>query len=69
MSVENTTAMPRRIVRLPEVEQRTGRSRSSIYRDVAAGRLKPPVKIGPRAIGWSESAIEDWIAARCGEVK
>jgi hypothetical protein len=28
------------------------RSRVSIGRDVAAGRLAPPVKVGPRCIRW-----------------
>ena len=60
-----TDAQPRRILRLPEVERRSGRARSSIYRDVAAGLFPAPVKIGARAIGWDESRIEQWIASRC----
>ena len=34
----------RRILRLPEVERRTGRARSSIYRDVDRGLFPRPVK-------------------------
>lgn len=53
-----------RLIRLPEVLSRTGRSRSSWYADVAAGRAPAAVRIGERSIAWRESEIEDWIAAR-----
>ena len=51
------------VVRLPEVINRTGRSRSSIYADVKTGRFPQPFKLGvnARAIGWSEAAIDRWI--------
>lgn len=52
------------IIRLPQVKARTGRSRSSIYADVKARQFPAPVSIGPRAIGWLESEIENWIAGR-----
>jgi prophage regulatory protein len=51
------------ILRLPEVVHRTGRSRSAIYRGVAAGTFPAPVALGPRAVGWRSSHIEAWIAA------
>ena len=53
-----------RMLRLPAVEDRVGRKRSSIYRDVAEGRFPPPVKLGPRAIGWPEHVIDTWIDER-----
>ncbi len=55
------------ILRLPEVRQRTGRSRSRIYADVQAGKFPKPINIGPRAIGWIQSEVDDWIAARIAE--
>lgn len=60
------TKTPSRIIRLPEVINRTGRSRSSIYQDVADGYFPAPIKLGrnARAIGWPESVIEDWIQER-----
>jgi predicted DNA-binding transcriptional regulator AlpA len=39
-----------------------GRSRSSLYNDVAAGRLPPPIKIGGR-IYWSQAQLDAHIAA------
>jgi prophage regulatory protein len=49
------------ILRRPEVTRRTGRSRSAIYRGVAAGTFPAPVALGPRAVGWRESDIIEWI--------
>jgi len=45
----------------PEVIRRTGRGRSSMYRDIAAGTFPKPVALGPRAVGWRESDITAWI--------
>jgi prophage regulatory protein len=55
------------ILRLPQVEARTGRSRSSIYADIKAGRFVAPIRIGARAVGWLQHEIDDWIAARIAE--
>lgn len=53
-----------RILRLPEVIDRTGKSRSGIYADVKAGSFPRPVSIGARAVGWKDSAIEGWLGNR-----
>ena len=44
--------MPKKILRLPEVRERLGVGRTTLYeRFVRTGRLRP-VQIGPRAIGF-----------------
>lgn len=59
------------VLRLRDVQEMTGRKRSSIYEDIAAGRLPRPIKIGPRAVGWLRTDIEQWqagaVAAREAE--
>jgi prophage regulatory protein len=57
----------RRILRLPEVEQRTGKKHASIYADIAKGTFPAPVPLGPRAVGWLEGEIDDWLEARIAE--
>jgi prophage regulatory protein len=57
----------RRILRLPEVEQRTGKKHASIYADIAKGVFPAPVPLGPRAVGWLEDEIDDWLEARIAE--
>lgn len=41
-----------RILRLPEVMQRTGLGKTTIYKFIAEGRLPSPIKLGGRSSGW-----------------
>lgn len=56
--------MSSRLIRIPEVQHRTGYAKSSIYRMVNADEFPAPIKIGARASAWLESEIEDWITAK-----
>ena len=49
-----------RILRLHEVMRLTGLSKSSIYRKGPA-EFPSRVRLGPRSVGWKESAIRDWL--------
>jgi prophage regulatory protein len=49
-------------LRLPAVEARTGLKRSTLYARAAAGSFPKPYKLGPRASGWAEDEVEQWIA-------
>ena len=51
------------LLRRPEVERRIGRSRASVYADIAAGLLPRPVKIGQRAVAWPSHEIDAVINA------
>ncbi len=49
------------ILPLKEVQFRTGgKSRTTLWRDVRAGRFPAPVRVGANRIGWLESEIEEW---------
>lgn len=52
------------ILRRKQVQARTGLSRSTIYLYIKADLFPKPVALGPRAVGWIESEVTDWIAAR-----
>ena len=56
--------MPNKILRMPEVKQRIGLSRSLIYLMVGRGEFPRPIKIGARASGWVEAEIDAWLAER-----
>ena len=47
-----------KFLRLPEVQIRTGKSRSTIYQGIKDGTFPMPIKLGPRAIGFIEAEIE-----------
>jgi prophage regulatory protein len=51
-------------LRRKQVEARTGLSRSTIYQYIKDGALPKPVPLGPRAVGWLESEVSEWISRR-----
>jgi prophage regulatory protein len=53
-----------RILRLPDVISRVGLRRASIYLHMTKGSFPKPISLGARAVGWLESDIDGWIAAR-----
>ncbi len=59
MSAEKEAAD--KILRLPEVLERTGLARTTIYRKAGDGSFPPPKKLGGRAAGWYESDIVAWM--------
>ena len=52
------------ILRWPAVEKITGRSRSSVWRDIRKGKFPAAVQIGDNAVGWYAHEIHEWIASR-----
>lgn len=52
------------ILRRKQVQIRTGLSRSTIYQYIKDGVFPKPVPLGPRAVGWLESEVSEWIAER-----
>ena len=52
---------PDRILRLNAVLDRTGLSRSTMYRKMQNGTFPRNVQISVRCAGWRESAINDWL--------
>ena len=55
-----------RIIRLRTVLERTGLSRSTVYRKIAEGTFPSQVRISVHGVGWRESAINRWIADPVG---
>jgi prophage regulatory protein len=53
---------PDRIIRLKTVLDRTGLSRTTLYRKVADGTFPKQVPISIHGAGWHESAVNRWIA-------
>jgi len=53
-----------RILRLPEVIDRVGLRRASIYVHMSQGSFPKAIAIGSRAVGWLEHEIEAWLKAR-----
>lgn len=59
MSIANSDA--HRILRRRQVEERTGLSRSTIYRRMQAGTFPPAIPLGGRLVGWRAGDIEQFL--------
>ena len=57
-----------RILRRPEVELRTGLSRSAIYALMSRKQFPAAIPLTAKAVGWLESSIDGWIAERTSAV-
>ncbi len=59
------------LLRLPQILNRTGLSRTAVYAAIAAGTFPRPVKIGPnsnaRAVAWPAEEVDAWIAERIAQ--
>ena len=71
MAAQFSTALT--IIRRKQLEARTGLSRSSIYAKMRPNPKRPgdfdptfptPVSVGAKAVGWVESEVDAWLAAR-----
>jgi prophage regulatory protein len=56
--------MKYKIIRLNEVESKTGLSKSTIYLQIKEKQFPDSVNLGKRAVGWLVSDIEEWIDQR-----
>lgn len=52
---------PDRILRLDAVLDRTGLTRSTLYRKMLTGAFPKNIKISDRCAGWRESAVQQWL--------
>ena len=59
MSIDQDVLLTR-----PEVERRTGLSRSTLYRKMRDGTFPVPLKVSARAVRWRESEIRAYVDSR-----
>lgn len=52
---------PDRILRLRVVLDRTGLSRSTLYKKIQDGTFPRQIALGARSAGWRESAVLEWM--------
>lgn len=59
--------MSHRVIRLPEVMDKTGLGRTTIYRMESSGYFPRSIPLGGKAVGWIEAEIDGWIEKRMDE--
>jgi len=55
------------LIRLPQVMKKTGKKRSSIYAEIAAGTFPKSVKLSKNSVAWVDQEIDDWIASKIAD--
>jgi len=53
-----------RFLRLNQVVEKTGISRSTVYLYLKQGRFPEPVHLSERLVAWVESEIDNWMKER-----
>lgn len=53
--------MSHKILRLPDVIQQTGLSRSSIYLRIANREFPKSISLGGRSVGWLQHEVDEWL--------
>lgn len=53
-----------KLIRLPKVIEKTGKSRTRIYEDIKSNAFPKQIKTGIRTVAWNEREIEGWIEAQ-----
>jgi prophage regulatory protein len=54
-----------KLLRVPDVTERLGVSRSKLYSDIASGLFIPPIQAGVRVAAWPSTEVGAIVAARC----
>ena len=53
-----------RLVKLQEVEQASGLSKTTLYRLMRTGHFPEPLQVGPKAVRWRADEIQAWVDSR-----
>lgn len=61
--------MSKKFIRLPEVKNKTGLSRSSIYLRMSNGEFPQSISLGSRAVAWLDADINQWLDERIAASK
>ncbi len=56
--------MQYKFIRLPQVKSITGKSKTSIYKDIKDGTFPKQYPNGKQSVAWLESDIQKWIEER-----
>jgi prophage regulatory protein len=62
--VERLEAVPLRFIRFTAVRDRTGLSRSTIWRLERRGAFPKHKRLSTNAVGWLEQEIDQWVRSR-----
>jgi prophage regulatory protein len=59
--MQSITSAHKTLIRLPQVRQFVGLSRSEIYRRLSLGQFPRPVPLGERAVAWDLDEVQEYV--------
>lgn len=62
--MERVAGVPRRFLRFTTIRERTGLSRSTIWRLERRGAFPRHRRISTNAVGWLEHEVDEWVESR-----
>lgn len=62
--MDRSTESQKRALRLPQVVERTGLSKTHIYRLMQRGQFPIPARLSERVVAWEESTVNTWLDER-----
>ena len=51
-----------RFIRMPDLRQKVGLSKSQIYKLIQQGEFPEPIKLGKKISVWTDSEVEEWMS-------
>ncbi|HFT3433954.1 TPA: helix-turn-helix transcriptional regulator [Klebsiella variicola] len=57
----------KRLIRLPEVLNKTGYKKAWIYRLISEDKFPKPIKLGERAVAFVEVEVDEWISEKINQ--
>jgi prophage regulatory protein len=54
----------KKIIRPNEIKDYVGFSKNTAYRLMKLGQFPPRLQLGPSAVGWLSTEIDEWLASR-----
>ena len=57
----------KRLIRLPEVLNKTGYKKAWIYRLISEDKFPKPIKLGERAVAFVEVEVDEWIPEKISQ--
>lgn len=67
--MSSPTSPSRKALRFPKVAEKTGLSKTHLYRLIQAGKFPKPIKLSERVSAWDEAAIDAWLGEKFGEAQ
>ena len=61
MSIEHSPGRGKRMLRFRDVVERTGLSRTTLWRHIRAGTFPASMQLGRNSVGWTEQVIDDHV--------